>query len=381
MRTSVCRMLGIEYPILAFTHCRDVAIEVSRAGGLGVLGAARKTPEQLDLELAQMDKALKGIPYGVDILSPVTSKKAPPAAIEDDMAGDWAGVGLEARIPPEYIAFRDQLCARFGIRLPEDWGARHVYAEGAVATTERAEALAEVAFDHPVRFFMSALGPAPASVIERAHNSGAFIGGMTGTPGHAVKHKEAGADIVAAIGTEAGGHVGQITTMVLVPQVVDAVGDTPVLAGGGIGGGRQLAAAIALGAAGGWTGSVWLTTKESDITEMAKEELLRASSTDAQVTKQLTGKSSRMIMTRWLAEWENSGLPPLGMPLQAVLQRPALIGAQEQQVRDVFVSGVGQIVGSMNSIRSTKEVVFDMVEEFVRATTAMCELLQADDPS
>lgn len=372
MKNSVCDLLGIEYPILAFTHCRDVAIEVSRAGGLGVLGAARKTPEQLDMELGWMDKALGDIPYGIDILTPSRTAKT----VDTDASPDWGGTTLQDQIPEEHMKFRDELCAEFGIRIPEDWGARQVYAEGAVSTPERASALADAAFEHPVRFFMSALGPAPADVIERAHASGAFIGGMTGSPRHAIKHKEAGADLVAAIGTEGGGHVGQISTMVLVPQVVDAVPEMPVLAGGGIGSGRQLAAALALGAAGAWTGSVWLTTKESEVSEMAKQALLDANSTDAQITKYLTGKSSRMIMTKWLEAWEKSGLEPLGMPLQAVLQRPALLGAEEQQIKDVFVSGVGQIVGSMTSIRSVKDVVFSMMEEFLQSAGHLNEIVQ-----
>jgi NAD(P)H-dependent flavin oxidoreductase YrpB (nitropropane dioxygenase family) len=372
MRSPICDLLGIEYPILAFTHCRDVAIAVSQAGGLGVLGAARKTPEQVDMELTQMDSVLKGkYPYGIDILTP--SKTATAGG---DVSADWAGVELERQIPAEYIEYRDKLAGDFGLRLPEDWSERQVFAEGAVTTVERAEALADAAFEHPVRFLMSALGPAPESVITRAHDNDAFIGGMCGSVRHAVKHREAGADVVAAIGTEGGGHVGDITTMVLVPEVVDAVGSMPVLAGGGIGRGRQLAAAMALGAAGAWTGSVWLTTVESDVEEPAKEALLAAEASDAQITRQLTGKPSRMIRTKWLQAWEDSGLEPLGMPLQAVLQRPALLGAQEQRVDDVFVSGVGQIVGSMNQIRTTKEVVLSMIEEFAESVESLASIIE-----
>jgi len=375
MRTRVKDLLGIEFPILAFSHCRDVVAAVSRVGGFGVLGAVAHTPDQLDHDLNWIREESGGGPFGVDLLLPQKYVGA------DEGGLDAAGVA--ARLPAEHRAFLDGLLDNYGVpALPDD---EHIAGRGMNVSPSGIAPLLEVAFAHPIRLIASALGPPPPYLVERAHAADVLVAALAGSPVHAARHAAAGADIIVAQGTEAGGHTGEISTMVLVPEVVDAVAPIPVLAAGGIGRGRQLAAALALGAEGVWCGSVWLTTEEAETDPVVKQKFLAAKSSDTIRSRSLTGKPARMLRTAWTDEWERPDAPaPLPMPLQSAL----VAEAQERIHRSAHHTGsgaetldtyfVGQVVGTLNHVKSARQVVLDMIDEYVDTYERLRKLTEED---
>ncbi|MHB8684945.1 MAG: nitronate monooxygenase, partial [Dehalococcoidia bacterium] len=309
MRTRICDQFGIEFPIFAFSHCRDVVAAVSRAGGMGVLGALAFSPEQLEIELRWIDEHVDGRPYGVDVVMPASYAGSDPAQ-------------LEAMIPEAHRRFVEDTLARHNVPpLPPDAPP----AAGLLGWThENARPQVDVALTHPIRLLANALGSPPADVIARAHEHGVVVAALAGTAEHARRQAAAGVDIIVAQGYEAGGHTGEIATMVLVPEVVAAVSPRPVLAAGGIGSGRQMAAAMALGADGVWTGSIWLTVREADTGDALTEKLLAATSRDTVRSRSMTGKPARQLRTPWTEAWDATDSPgALPMPLQYMLTAEA----------------------------------------------------------
>jgi NAD(P)H-dependent flavin oxidoreductase YrpB (nitropropane dioxygenase family) len=360
--TQICEKLGIDLPIFAFSHCRDVVAAVTSAGGFGVLGATAHSPARLEIDLAWIDDQVGGKPYGVDLLLPAKfADVAPPSG---------TGQGSTSPIPPEHRAFVADLMDRYGVPpLPE-----HLTGRGGTLSVSFQDAgrLLDVAFRHPVKLVASALGPPPAELTEQAHARGVMVAALVGTVEHARRQQAAGVDLIVAQGTEAGGHTGTVATMVLVPEVVRAVSPTPVLAAGGIVTGAQMAAAIALGAQGVWCGSVWLTTQEAETDPAVQRKMLAASSSDTVRSRSLTGKPARMLRTAWTDEWEAAAAPAaLQMPLQTMLtasaqqrirRSSAREGSGAQQLATYFV---GQGVGLLDRIRPAREVVADMVTEYL----------------
>ena len=377
MQTRVSEMLGIEFPILAFSHCRDVVAAVTNAGGFGVLGAVAHTPEQLEIDLGWIEEQVHGRPYGVDLLLP-----------QKYAGADEGGLDREAvrqLLPPEQQAFVDDILRRYDVPgLPED-DRRDMGRRGTMSVSPSGyEPLLDVAFAHHIGLIASALGPPPPSLIERAHEAGVKVAALAGTRTHAERHKAAGVDLIIAQGTEAGGHTGEIATMVLVPEVVDAVAPTPVIAAGGIASGRQIAAALALGAEGVWCGSVWLTTEEAETHPAVKEKFLAATSRDTIRSRSLTGKPARMLRSAWTDEWEREDAPAtLPMPLQSALVAEAQArisrsatkpGTGAHQLSNYFV---GQVVGQMNQVKPARQVVLDMVTEYAEVAQRFAEQVQA----
>lgn len=354
-------MFGIEFPIFAFSHCRDVVAAVSRAGGMGVLGALYFTPEELETELNWIDEHVGGKPYGVDVVMPASYAGADLGvdSPEDLLAR------LQTMIPAGHRAFVDNLLADHGVPpLAADDDAGRALLGWTDAT---ARPQVEVALRHPIALLANALGPPPADVVEQAHAKGVKVAALASTPRHAVKQVEVGVDVVVAQGTEAGGHTGDISTMVLIPQVVDAV-DVPVLAAGGIGDGRQMAAGMALGAEGVWTGSIWLTVEEADTPEMAKHRILAATSRDTVRSRSWTGKPARLLKNEWTDAWESAASPgTLPMPLQFMLVSEALRRIGRSDAAELATFPAGQIIGTMNQVKSAKQVVFELVEGYVEA--------------
>ncbi len=368
MRTKVTKLLGIDFPIFAFTHCRDVAAAVTNAGGFGVLGAVAHSPEQLDVDLKWIAEQTKGRPFGVDLLIP---RKYVGAA-----EGGMDRGSLKSMLPEEHRQWIDELLARYGVpELPEAGADSNRDERGIGAVRVDAKGMApliNVSFAHNVRLIASALGTPPAWLVEKAHAAGIPVAALAGRVDHALAHKEAGVDIVIAQGTEGGGHTGEIATMVLIPQVVDAVAPTPVLAAGGIACGRQVAAALALGAEGVWCGSVWLTTPEAETSPALREKFLAASSSDTRRSRSLTGKPARMLRSPWTDAWDAETAPgPLPMPLQSMLVANAqrrihrVAHKTDSGGRQLLTYFVGQVVGQMNTSIPTRQVVRDMVEEFI----------------
>lgn len=376
MKTQVAEMLGVEYPILAFSHCRDVVAAVTNAGGFGVLGAVAHTPEQLEIDLSWIEEHVSGRPYGVDLLLPQKYEGADQGGLDRDT--------LRQLLPAEHQAFVDDILARYQVPELDDEQKGAMSRMGGMNVSPKGYGpLLDVAFDHDIKLIASALGPPPLDLVERAHGSGVLVAALAGTPEHAVRHKEVGVDIIVAQGTEGGGHTGEIATMVLIPQVVDAVAPTPVLAAGGIANGRQIAASMALGAQGVWCGSVWLTTEEAETQPVIKEKYLAARSKDTVRSRSITGKPARMLKTRWTEEWERPDGPgPLGMPLQPLLVSEAQArinraantpGSGAQELATYFV---GQVVGQMNASKKAGQVVMDMVNEYADVVVRFAEEAQ-----
>ncbi|MFE3453409.1 NAD(P)H-dependent flavin oxidoreductase [Nonomuraea sp. NPDC059194] len=366
MRTRVTDLFGIELPIFAFSHCRDVVAAVSRAGGMGVLGALYFTPEELELELKWIDDHVDGRPYGVDVVMPASYEGA-------DFPPEELVSRLQGMIPGGHRSFVENLLAEHGVPpLPEDADPGRVLLGWTDAT---ARPQVEVALRHPIALLANALGPPPADIVELAHAHGVKVAALASTPRHAVKQAEVGVDVVVAQGTEAGGHTGEISTMVLIPQVVDALkgagpdgSDVPVLAAGGIGGGRQMAAGMALGAEGVWTGSIWLTVEEADTPEAAKRRILSATSRDTVRSRSWTGKPARLLRNEWTDAWEAENSPgTLPMPLQFMLVSDALRRIGRSDAAELATFPAGQIIGTMNQVKSARDVVFEMVEGYIEA--------------
>jgi NAD(P)H-dependent flavin oxidoreductase YrpB (nitropropane dioxygenase family) len=357
MRTPLCDQFGIEYPIFAFTHCRDVVAAVSKAGGLGVLGAVGFSPEQLEIELDWIDEHIDGKPYGVDIVMPQKSVDVHGENADDLMAQ------IRKMIDDAHWKYVDDLMDRFELPPLPAGEAAH----GVIGWAEDvARQHVEVAFAHPMKLIANALGSPPVDIIERAHSAGVKVAALAGKAQHAQRHVNNGVDIIVAQGYEAGGHTGEVATMVLVPEVVDAVSPSPVLAAGGIGTGRQIAAALALGAQGVWLGSLWLTTAESNAGPATLAAYLEASSSDTVRSRCYTGKPARMLRNAWTEAWTDPDGPgPLGMPLQNILTSEANARIARSGRKDLAFAPVGQIVGTMNKVQPVRDVMYRLVEEYI----------------
>jgi NAD(P)H-dependent flavin oxidoreductase YrpB (nitropropane dioxygenase family) len=379
MQTAVTSMLQIEFPILAFSHCRDVVAAVTNAGGFGVLGAVAHTPEQLEVDLRWIEDATRGKPYGVDLLI--------PTHYVGDEDGGLDPASLKGLIPEEHRRWLDDLLERYGVPAAPvgDDGSQRQFAGMRIDPKSMAPLL-DVAFAHRIGLIASALGPPPQHLIERARSQGVPVAALAGAVEHATAHAAAGADLVIAQGTEAGGHTGQVATMVLVPEVVDAIAPTPVLAAGGVGNGRQLAAGLALGAEGVWCGSVWLTTEEAETDPVVREKYLAAGAGDTVRSRSITGKPARMLRTAWTDEWERPDGPgPLMMPLQPMLVGEALgrihrvAHHRDSGAHELVTYFVGQVVGSMRTVRPAGRVVLEMVEEFIDTMERLDRMVGADE--
>ena len=375
MKSAVCEMLGIEFPLLAFSHCRDVVAAVSRAGGMGVFGAVRYSPEQLRQELTWIDAHCGGKPYGVDLIVP---NRFEGKGEERDT------VDLVKTLPRSHREFISGVLQEHNIdgdALDEEENGRLNFARN----LEEAGAadMLDVAFSFPIRLIANALGTPPRVMIDQAKSRDVPVAALVGTRVHAVAQIAAGVDILVAVGGEAGGHCGDISTMVLIPEVVSVAGDTPVLAAGGIVTGRQMAAAMAMGAAGAWCGSVWLTTLEAEPSPVIKEKLLSATSSDTVRSRSRTGKPSRQLRSPWTDAWEQGGQVPLPMPLQSLLVEPALLRIDKLAqsghagARDLATYWVGQGVGLMNQEQTAAAVVQEFKADFLDACERLTSSLDA----
>ena len=362
MQTEICRKLGIEFPIFAFTHCRDVVAAVSNAGGFGVLGAVGFTPEQLEIECAWIDEHVGENTYGVDLVIPQNYEgigELDATKLEEQ---------LRAAIPEQHREFAAKLLADHGVPdiPPEEKHHELLGMSLATATPQL-----DVALSHDkVSMIANALGTPPPEVVERVKASGRLVGALCGKVHQAMQHKEAGLDFIIAQGTEGGGHTGEIGSLVLWPQIIEAVDPVPVLAAGGIATGKQLAAALAMGAQGAWTGSLWLTVKEAECPPAQTESYLNATSQDTVRSRSFTGKPCRMLKNDWTEAWGAEDTPdPLGMPLQNMVTMDAITRtnryASSPQAQAVAFNPVGQVVGMMNDVRTSREVIVDFVEGYV----------------
>ena len=378
MKSPVCDMFGIDFPLVAFTHCRDVVVEVSKAGGLGVLGAAGYGPETLEIELNWIDEHIDGKPYGVDLIAPTSM------AVTDDTTPDET---LDM-VPDEHRDFARGILAQHNVDTSDVYRQQRG-ASGGFLTKQRAGNIIDVAFSHPIRLIANALGVPPTYMLEMAKSRGVVAAALVGAKEHAIKQVDAGVELLVVAGTEAGGHCGEVSTMVLVPEVIEAIErhgkPAPVLAAGGIVTGRQMAACMAMGAAGAWTGSVWLTTAEAETSPVIKEKYVAASSRQTVRSQARTGKYSRQLRSPWTDAWESEEAPqPLPMPLQSLVSEPALAKVTKlaegghEGARHLATSFVGQGVGLMNSIQTTRQVVYEFMEDFIAANDRLMKAVGDD---
>ena len=375
MKTKICEQFGIEFPLFAFSHCRDVVAAVSNAGGFGVLGGVAFTPDQLEQELCWIDDHVNGKPYGVDIIVP---------AKFEGKGENLTSAQLADRIPEDHRSFIADLLAEHDIPIEETRIA------SSALSGDTGRSLLEVSLKHPIKLMANALGVPPDYMIAAGKERGIPVAALVGAKEHAIKQVHAGVDLIVAQGTEAGGHCGEVTTLVLIPEVLEAIADVPggrdipVLAAGGIVTGRQMAACVAMGAAGAWTGSVWLTTEEAETAPHTKLKMVAASSRDTIRSAGRTGKPSRQLVSDWTNAWAPNpgGRAPLPLPLQAMVAEPALrrIDKLAQNghpgAQALSTYWVGQGVGLMNKIKPAREVVLEFIEDYLSAAERLCRSIE-----
>lgn len=367
MKTEICDMLGIDLPLLAFSHCRDVVAAVTNAGGFGVLGVASSDPDRLHQELSWIDEQVGGKPYGADVLVPNKYEGRGQRLSREQLAD---------LVPTEHRDYVAALLREHGI---DDFNSSRLGTP--LIREDVGDRQLEIALSHPIKLIANGLGVPSQAMLDAAHAVDVPVAALVGTKEHAVRQIEAGVDVIVAQGTEAGGHTGQIATMVLVPEVVAAVESiraVPVLAAGGIVTGRQMAASVCLGAAGAWTGSVWLTTEEAETAPATVAKMIGASSLDTTRSTGRTGKPARQLTSDWTRAWEpGTGPGSLPMPLQSMLVEPAIrrIDALAENnhpgAQRLATYFVGQGVGLMNKVRPAREVVYEFAVDYLEAVSRL----------
>ena len=361
MQTEFAKQIGIESPIFAFTHCRDVVVAVSKAGGIGVLGAVGYSPAQLKEELDWIDEHIGDHIYGVDTAIP--QKYEGQGETDPDKLVEM----IQAAIPEEHRKFADGLLADHGVpEWPKD--------EDDTVTLSFSQAQGQLLVDEALtrpkcRMIVNALGTPPAEIVKQVHDSGRLIGALAGRLKHGLKHKEAGLDFIICQGTEGGGHAGEVSSMVLWPQMVEAVKPLPVLAAGGIGNGSQIMAALGMGCEGAWLGSMWLNSSEAHAEPAQRDSYMNATSEDTLRSKSFTGKTARMLKNDWTEAWAREDTPdPLPMPLQGYLtfdaQRRTHKYAGAAGTQKVAFNPIGQVVGMINEIESCRDIMMRLITEY-----------------
>ncbi len=374
MRTPVCEDLGIEFPIFAFPHCRDVVVAVSKAGGLGVLGAVGFSPEELEVECQWIDEHIGDHPYAVDIVIPNKYE-----GMDAEMSADELGDTLRQMVPQQHLDFARKLLHDHGVPTPEgdDNSLKLLGWTEATATPQ-----VEIALRHEkVNLIANALGTPPPEIIRHIHDAGRKVAALCGSPYQARKHVDAGVDIVIAQGGEGGGHCGEVGSVVLWPQVVAEVAPVPVLAAGGIGNGAQIASALAMGCQGAWSGSQWLVVEEAHTTPQQQQTYIAAGSRDTVRSRSFTGKPCRMLRNDWTEAWEQPDSPdPLPMPLQYMVSGMAVAATHRypDKSKDVAFNPVGQVVGQFTKVEKSAAVVQRLVEEYVEAVERLNALNNAN---
>jgi NAD(P)H-dependent flavin oxidoreductase YrpB (nitropropane dioxygenase family) len=364
LHTKLCDMLGIEYPIMAFNHCRDVVAAVCNAGGSGVMGALALSPEQITKETNWLKEHTNTRPWGIDLVFPLN---IPFSATKED---------LLAMVPPDYRAFVDKIKQDLG--LPEEiygGAGMDLMDLGVGGTSESQMRQLKAALEAKPAIIAAALG-LNREVVEQCHAAGVKVLTLVGNVKSARRAADMGVDLIVAQGTEAGGHTGRIGTMALVPQVVDAVSPIPVLAAGGIGDGRGLVAALALGAVGVWTGTIWLTSHESPVADYVKDRILEATDEDAVISKIYTGKTCRNLNNKYIQRWNQPDAPKtLAMPLQNLYSpMPIMISTEDEKslslfdkdgLRDWAACPAGNVIGMIKERKSCRQIIYDMVSQAV----------------
>ena len=282
LRTALCERLGIEVPIFGFSHSIEVTVALAEAGGFPVFGAARETPERIVKDIALIKSRLNGRPFGVDLMYPKLAG--------DESSRDEA----KKKLPAGHVAFVAKLKEKYAIPA----AVKPNFFADQIRNQAFFKAQTEAVLESGVDAVVTAVG-LPKDVVEAARARGKTTFALVGSARHVQAARAAGIDILVAQGYDAGGHTGPIGTYTLVPQVVEASGGLPVLAAGGVGHGRQVAAAFALGAQGVWLGTAWLATREYGTPPVLLRKILAARSEDTVITRAHSGKPCRVVRSSW----------------------------------------------------------------------------------
>ena len=351
--SPICERLGIENPIFGFAHDIEAVAAITNAGGYGVYGATRRFPHEIKEELAAIRKLVGDKAFGVDLV-------LPPGMPEHN-----SREAIEAEIPEEHKAFVEKLIDKFQVPTATQPGMRTRF----IRSTEIEEEQIQAVLDSSVDMFACGIG-APAHVMKAAKARGKTTLALIGSPHHVQRAIDAGVEILVAQSYDAGAHTGPIGTYSLVPQIVDAAGDTPVLVAGGVATGRHIAAALAMGAQGVWMGTAWLLSKEHQghMHPVNTEKLMAAGSGDTVITRSESGKTFRQVRTGWSQAWEAEDAPaPLKMPYQDVLVGDLLGAIEEHDIEPLIHSGAGQSIGYFNEVKPVAEIMNALVNETIES--------------
>ncbi len=365
LRTKLCDMLGIEYPILSAGMGPtlmgentgapvELVVAVSEAGGLGVLGGSGFTVAQLRDAIRQI-KAQTKKPFGVDLLLP---KKI-------DFGGGMGAKEIDElplsallqKLPKPYQEWIAKIKAELGLPDVEVMVRMN-------STTMRPMESVKVCIEEKVPLFCAGLGN-PGFMVEEAHANGMKVLGITGNAKNAKRMADSGLDLLVAQGHEGGGHTGRIGTMALLPAAIDAAAPVPVLGAGGIGDGRGVAAALAMGCIGVWVGTRFLATDEGGALPVNKQRIISSTDEDTRVSTAYTGKTLRASYNKFHDLWAGSGLDPLPFPTQVMLSSALLASFIEAKQFDYVGGLAGQISGIIKEIKPARQVLKEMVEETV----------------
>ena len=359
LHTQLCEQLGIEYPVVAFTHCKDVAVAVINAGGFAVLGEAMHPPEHIRADIKWIRERIGDKKFGMDLVL--------PASVPEEKTVEE----LLAMIPQESRDYEQMIKAKYNVPEPKEAPNTHTWGG---LDQKRALAQMEVMFEEKVPVFASGLG-SPQFLLDRAHAQGMQVWGLVGTPEQAKKQIDAGVDCIIAQGFDAAGHTGQIGTLSIVPQVVDLAQEKniPVLAAGGITHGRHLAAVLAPGAAGVWTGTLWLASRESDVKQGLKERILECETKDAVFSDCVSGYTMRTTISPWHREWRKPEAPPvLKAPLQMMLAADYIQASLDHERKDLMFEAAGQGVHYVTAMKPARQVLSDLIEETLDVFDRLC---------
>ena len=364
-RTPLCERLGIDVPIFSFAHSLEVTAAVSRDGGYGVYGATHDLPAQIIENARLLKEMCEGRPFGLDILLPTVTVD------RDDRAA------AAAEIPPEHTRFIEHLREKYQVP-PSTKG--HLFVNH-VRSQELFAAQADAVIRSGANLFAMAVGT-PADVVARARAAGQVTLSLIGSPRHAARTLATGVDLLVAQGYDAGAHTGTVGTLSLVPQVVDQAGRVPVIAAGGIATGRQIAAALALGAQGVWTDTIWLATQEHAVDKLITDHLIAAGSEDTVISRSWSGKTLRMLRTAWSDEWSAPGAPAaLKMPYQQVLVGEIMAAVREHRVAPLLWEAAGQSVAYVREISSVDETMRRLIDETEEALGRLAGLKNLEEPT
>lgn len=365
LHTPLCDTLNIEHPIFGLTHSVDVAVAIAKAGGYPVLALARSSPDQAKQHVDEMRSRVEGRPWGVNCL------------LTETLGDEVSRSAAAARLPPAHVEFVQSLRKKFGLGAALQGN----FFSSEVRSNRLNMIHAEIALTSGATGFSTAIGT-PSSIVERAKAAGMITFASVGAPKHARKAIESGIDILVAQGYDAGGHTGPIGTFSLVPQIVDVASGRPVLAAGGVGTGRHVVAALAMGAQGVWLGTAWLTARENGTDEQLLAKYLRAGSGDTVLTRAHSGKSARVLRSDWIDAWAQPGAPePLPMPYQQVLTGDAMAAIENQRLEALRYDLCGQSISWFNQATTVQDIVDRLLREAEASFQEMVSGFSEDAPN